>query len=202
MPVTANGHNYKHNNTMLRINHLLVATAAAVMLCLAGSDAAAQNNQNPGGQRQGGGRQRQGNFDPAQMQQRMMDRYKERLEVTDDNEWKALQPLIQKVMDARMAMGTGGGRGAFAPGGRRGGGDNNNQANATQRRGPAQANPTAEELQKAVDNKVPASELKAALNKYLDSRKSKRADLEKAQDALRAVLTARQEAIAVLAGLL
>jgi hypothetical protein len=107
-------------------------------------------------------------------------------------------------MDPRMAIGAGAGRAAFGPGGRRGGGDNNNnnQANATQRRGPAQANPTAEELQKAVDNKVPASELKAALNKYLDNRKSKRADLEKAQDALRAVLTARQEAIAVLMGLL
>lgn len=133
------------------------------------------------------------------MQQRMLERYKERLEITDDAEWKALQPLIQKVMDARMAIG-GGGRGGFGPGNRRGG--DANQANSTQRRGPAQANPAAEELQKAVDNKVPAAELKTALAKYVDYRKGKRADLEKAQDALRAVLTARQEAIAVLMGLL
>ena len=59
-----------------------------------------------------------------------------------------------------------------------------------------------EELQRAIDNKVPAPELKAALAKYLEYRKGKRADLEKAQDALRAVFTARQEAIAVLSGLL
>ena len=34
------------------------------------------------------------------MQQRMLDRYKEMLEVTDDAEWKAMQPLVKKVMDA------------------------------------------------------------------------------------------------------
>lgn len=184
---------------MRRISHLLLTGAAAVMLGLGTCHVAAQNNQNAGPQRPGGGRQRQGNFDPAQMQQRMLDRYRERLEIKDDAEWKAMQPLIQKVMEARMAVGTGG-RGAFGPGGRRGGGDN--QANSTQRRGPAQANPTAEELQKAIDNKVPAPELKAALAKYMDDRKGKRADLEKAQDALRAVLTARQEAIAAISGLL
>ena len=184
---------------MRRINHLPLTLTAAVMLALGTSHVAAQNNQNGGTQRQGGGRQRQGNFDPAQMQQRMLDRYRDRLEITDDSEWKAMQPLIQKIMEARMAMGTGG-RGAFGPGGRRGG--EGNQANTTQRRGPAQANPAAEELQKAIDNKTPAPELKATLAKYLDYRKGKRADLEKAQDALRAVLTARQEAIAVLMGLL
>ena len=184
---------------MRRIHHLLLTSAAAVMLCLGTSHVAAQNNQNGGPPRPGGGRQRQGNFDPAQMQQRMLDRYRERLEITDDAEWKAMQPLIQKIMEARMAMGTGG-RGAFGPGGRRGGAGN--QANSTQRRGPSQANPAAEELQRAIDNKVPAPELKAALAKYLEYRKGKRADLEKAQDALRAVFTARQEAIAVLSGLL
>jgi hypothetical protein len=184
---------------MRRINHLLLASAAAVMLCLGTSDVAAQNNQNAGPQRPGGGRQRQGNFDPAQMQQRMLDRYREMLEITDDAEWKAMQPLIQKVVDARMSIGTRG-RGAAGPGGRRGGGEN--QANSAQRRSPAQANPAAEELQKAIDNKAPAPELKAALTKYLEYRKGKRTDLEKAQDTLRAVLTARQEAIAALSGLL
>jgi hypothetical protein len=44
--------------------------------------------------------------------------------------------------------------------------------------------------------------MKAALAKYLGYRKGKQADLEKAQEALRTVLTARQETIAALSGLL
>ena len=62
--------------------------------------------------------------------------------------------------------------------------------------------PEAEALQKAIDNKAPNSEIKAALAKYIESRKAKQADLEKAQAELRKVLTARQEAIASLNGLL
>ena len=46
------------------------------------------------------------------------------------------------------------------------------------------------------------AEIKAALDKYLASRKAKQAELEKAQENLRKVLTARQEAIAALNGLL
>ncbi len=57
-------------------------------------------------------------------------------------------------------------------------------------------------LQKAIDAKAPAPEMKAALTKYLEYRKAKQADLDKARDALRAVLTSRQEAIATLSGLL
>jgi hypothetical protein len=57
-------------------------------------------------------------------------------------------------------------------------------------------------LQRAIDSKAPAAEIKAALAKYMEYRKSKQADLEKAQAALRAVLTSRQEAIAALSGLL
>jgi hypothetical protein len=157
-----------------------------------------QNGQNGGAQR----RQRQGNFDPAQAQQRMMARYRERLEITDDTEWNAMQPLIQKVMEARRDAGAGGrgGFGGFGRGGR--GGDGTNSANAGQRRPTPPANPAAEELQKAIDAKASSSEMKAALARFNDYRKGKRSDLEKAQDALRAVLTTRQEAIATLSGLL
>ena len=70
---------------------------AAVMSLGANQVVAQPNNGGQGG----GGRQGRGNFDPAQMQQRMMDRYKEVLEVTDDAEWQAMQPLVQKVMEAR-----------------------------------------------------------------------------------------------------
>jgi hypothetical protein len=184
---------------MSGINHLLLVSGLTLILCLSASEVMAQNNQGGGRQRQGGGRQRQGNLDPAQMQQRMLERYKERLEITDDAEWKALQPLVQKVLDARMAAASGA-RGMFGRGPRPGG--DAGQADQGQRRGLAATNPAAEALQKAIDSKAPAAQVKLELVKYLEYRKAKQAELGKAQDELRKVLTSRQEAIAVLSGLL
>src|SRR5262249_30513321 len=138
-----------------------------------------------------------GNFDAAQFRQRMMDRLKEQLEVTDDTEWKAIQPLVQSVMDARMASASGIGRGMFG-GGRRGGGDGGGNNGDQARRGPfgQPSSPEAENLQKAIDAKAPKAELKDAIAKYAEYRKTKQAELEKAQAELRKVLTVRQEAIA------
>jgi len=62
--------------------------------------------------------------------------------------------------------------------------------------------PEAEALQKAIDAKASKAELKAAMDKYVASRKAKQAELEQAQENLRKVLTSRQEAIATLNGLL
>ena len=156
---------------------------------------------NNGGQG-GGGRQGRGNFDPAQMQQQMMDRYKEVLEVTDDAEWKAMQPLVQKVMEARRDSFGGMGRGMRGPRG----GNNAQPADqqGQQRRGMfgGAPNPDADALQKAIDSKASKAEIKTALDKYLASRKAKQAAMEQAQADLRKVLTSRQEAIATLNGLL
>jgi hypothetical protein len=118
-------------------------------------------------------------FDPAQMQQRMLERYKDLLQVTDKDEWSALKPLIQKVMDARLA--------------------------ALAIRVPGQSTsglPEAEALQKCIDAKAATSEIQAALAKCVAARQKKQAELLQAQDNLRQVLTARQEAIAALNGLL
>ena len=128
-----------------------------------------------------------------------MERYRTRLELTDDSEWHAVQPLIQKVLDARTALSAG--RGGFMRGGRGGGGRGGDTTDQNQRQ-PARTNPAAEELQKAIDAKSEGPEMKAALAKYVEYRKGKQADLEKAQNSLRAVLTPRQEAIATLLGLL
>jgi hypothetical protein len=57
-------------------------------------------------------------------------------------------------------------------------------------------------LQKAINEKVSAADLKAATAQYVAARQAKQADLEKAQGELRMVLTQRQESIAMLAGLL
>ncbi len=178
---------------MIKMNRWLVMSGIAAVMSLS---AVAQDNNNTGGQ----GRQGRGNFDPAQMQQQMMERTKERLEIKDDTDWKAIQPLVQKVMDARMSSFSG--RGMF---GRNRGGDNQGDRGGDRgNRGGmfGQPSPEAEALQKAIDAKASNSELKAAVAKYVESRKAKQAELEKAQAELRKVLTVRQEAIATESGLL
>src|SRR2546423_15409259 len=99
---------------MKNMNQMLAVAGVAVALGLSAGNMAAQGR---------------GNFDPAQMRQRMMDNYKERLEVTSDAEWKIISERIEKVMDAQRETRVGGGFGRFGGGGRRGGdtpgGDNN-----------------------------------------------------------------------------
>jgi hypothetical protein len=185
---------------MMKVNQMLATGGLAVALCFGVASVLAQTAPPAGGGNQGGGRQGRGNFDPAQMQQRMMERYKEQLEITDDAEWKVIQPLVQKVWDARMATMSGMGRGMF---GRRGGpGGGGTDTGNTQRSTTASQNPDADALQKAIDAKASNAEMKTALTKFAASRKVKQAELEKAQDALRKVLSVRQEAIASMNGLL
>ena len=147
----------------------------------------------------GGGGGRGGNFDPAQFQQQMMERFKERLEMTNDDEWVAVQGLIQKVMDTRRATMSG-----MGFGGRRGGGGGGDTPGRNGGRGGFNAppSPEAEDLQKALDAKASPDELKAKMAKLRDSRKAKEVALTKAQEDLRKVLTVRQEATAVSMGLL
>ena len=147
------------------------------------------------GDQQGGGRGGFGNMSPEERAKFFADRTKEQLEITDETEWKALEPLVTKVNDARMAA-FAGGRGFGGRGGR--GGDQGGGGNFPG----APANLERDALQKAIDAKAPNAELKAALDKYAASRKAKQAELEKAQANLRKVLTPRQEALAALNGLL
>jgi hypothetical protein len=100
-----------------------------------------------------------------------------------------------------------GGRGGdnAAPGDRGGrGGDNAAQGGGSggRRGGFGQPNPDLEAVQKAIDAKASADELKAALAKYRASQADKRAKLEKAQEELKQVLNARREAVCVTLGLL
>jgi len=137
----------------------------------------------------------------------MMDNYRERLEIKGDDEWKAIQPLIVKVMDARRDVGFGGGFGRGGGGRRGGGGNNDAQANGNNqgaRRGfpGGEPSPEAEELQKAIDANASKEELKTKLAKVREARKDKEAKLAKAQEDLKKVLTVKQEATSVLMGLL
>ena len=180
---------------MKTFNQLSVVACAAFVMLLSANPAAAQQGQ--------GGR---GNFE--EFRQRRMNEYREKLEIKGDDEWKAIQPLIEKVSDARMAVAVGGGFGfGRGGGGRRGGGNNDAQANGNNQGGRrgfpgGEPGPEAEELQKAIDSNASKEELKSKLAKLRDARKDKEAKLAKAQEDLRKVLTLKQEATAVLMGLL
>jgi hypothetical protein len=181
---------------------LFAMLAMAVALCVSADSMFAQQDNGGGG---GGRRNRGGgggggfgggggNFDPAQFQQRMMDRYKEDLGFTNDTEWAAVEPLVQKVSEARMDS-MRGGFGGFRRGGPGGPGGGGGAFGG-------QTDPDREALQQAIDNNAPAAQVKTLLDKYRSSEKAKQAKLESAQADLKKVLTQKQEAAAVLAGLL
>lgn len=147
----------------------------------------------------------QGNFDPAQMRERQLERHRERIEVKSDDDWKKLEPIIGKVMDAQRDARSGIGFGGFGGrGGRDGaaGGNAGGNQGGNRNRGGGQSTPEVTELQKALDDKASIEDVKAKLAKVREARKAKEAALEKAQDELRKALSPRQEAGAVLAGLL
>ena len=144
-----------------------------------------------------------GNFDPEQARQRMMERLREQFEVKDDAEWKLISERITKVMDAQRATRSFAGMGGFGGGRRGGGGGGGDQGGRGGRGGfGGEPNPDVEALQKAVEDKAPADQIKAKLAKVREDRKAADAKLESAQDELKKVLSVRQEAVAVMAGLL
>ena len=195
---------------MKRLNQVLAVASVAAVLSLSAGSLIAQDQQTPPPAGQGGGGGGRGNFDPAQMRQRMMDRYKEQLDVTDDAEWKVISGLIEKVTTARRetgggfgGFGRGGGPGGGGPGGPGGGGAGGGAGGGGGRGGfGGQQLPEAEALQKAIEAKASNDEIKTKLAKYRDARKVKEVSLEKAQEELRKILSVKQEAAAVLAGLL
>lgn len=170
------------------MSRLMTVVVAMGVMMLAGSAL----GQAQGGGGQNGGRGGRGNFDPAQMRQRMMDSYKERLGASDD-EMKVIGPKLEKVMTAQREIGGGGMFGGR--GGR--GGPGGDQAPTTAV-GKAQ-----QELQQALDNKdTPAPTIAKKLEALRTARVAAEAELTKAQAELKEVLTQRQEAVLVMRGTL
>jgi Spy/CpxP family protein refolding chaperone len=200
----------------MKLNRIFTMCAVAAALVLtAGSTFAQDNangngngngnangNENGGGQRRnrqgGGGGFGGGNFDPAQMQQRIMDNVRDQLNFTNDTDWAAVQPLVQKVLDTRRDVGFGNMRGLFGrprgQGGQGGGGGGRGGFGG-------QPGPEQEALQNALDADAPAAQIKDLLAKYKASQQAKQSKYEAAQDALKSVLTSKQEAQAYLLGL-
>jgi hypothetical protein len=147
-----------------------------------------------------------GQRDPEQMRQRMeqfrqqmADRMKQELGVNDE-EWKVLQPKIEKVQTlARQSRG--GGMGPMGGFGRRG---PRPGAEADANR-PLQTelDKKVAELRKILENKeAKPEEIKPALAALREVRAKAKAELEAAQKELRDIITVGQEARLVLMGVL
>jgi hypothetical protein len=178
--------------TMKNLNQLL--TVALVVMGLGRPNALAQQPPD------------WANMDPQQIQQqiqqRMMDNFRERLVVTNDAEWGVIEERLSKIVRLRMGimfsgMGLMGGMRFGGPGGGNGTGGGLGGFP-----GLGQPDPDAENLQKTIESNAPSAQIKSALAKLRETRKQKRAELAKAQEELRNVLTVRQEATLVLSGML
>lgn len=163
---------------------------------------AAPNDQNGGRRQRGGdnanggdngGKGGRGNFDPAQMQERL----REQFGVTDDAEWTLISERLTKLSEIRRSAGGGMGRGG--PGGP--GGGPGGPSSRGGRGGPS-GNPEQDSLRAAITEKLPDAEVKSRLERLREVRKQNEAKVAKAQEELRAVLSVRQEAVAVMFGLL
>lgn len=203
------------------VRFLLPVCTARTALVLAGVlvSAAGLSAQTPAAGEDGGRRRRPADagterrqMSPQDMQARMLTAIRDRLEITDDEEWKLISERIAKVQEIRRTSGAGGGPVAGMMFGGRGGpggpggapGAPGPQGGPPGRGGvrPGGANPEVTALTTALREKLPDAEIKARLDRVRELRKASEAQLVKAQEELRAVLTIRQEAMAVVFGLL
>jgi hypothetical protein len=211
----------RHQIRLFGLVGLMGAVSASLLAqdTKAGADAQGGRRRNAAAAEAGaergerGARGDRGNMTPQDMQARLLTALRERLEVTDDEEWKVISDRVAKVSELRRATGGGapmfgafGGRGG-PPGGGQGGpaGPGGTGGDARGGRGPGRGpggSPELAALSTAVRDKLPDAEIKSRLDRLRETRKDSEAKLTKAQEELRAVLSVRQEAVAVVFGLL
>ena len=176
-------------NTLIKSLSLLVVTAVFAGVTVDISAQERDRNRDRGGDRGGRDRGQRGEWDRSQIMDRIMDRYRENLGFSVA-EWKVVQPKVQAVMDNRIS-GASGMMSMFG-GSRRGrGGDSSTEKT-----------PTSELRDLLEKEDASKGDIKAKLAAYRADRKAREAKLKKAQEDLRQFLTIKQEAQAVLAGLL
>jgi hypothetical protein len=209
----------------MNIKGLLALAGVTLALALGAGRVEAQGGGFGGGGGGGGGFGGPGGgrgFDPSQLRDTMLQNARDQLEVKDDAEWKVIGDQVSKVLDAQQGAingsakiltllrrnnnnGNGNGNGGFGNGNGNGGGQNAGQARRAGGMGGlfgAASTPEDEALQSAIDRGASPAELKTAIQKVEAVRKQKQDALDKAHADLRALLTPRQEAIAITLGLL
>jgi hypothetical protein len=203
---------------MKKLNQILLFSSVALALVLStalvrGQPGAGNGGANYGGNRgganyggggnfnNGGGRQ---GFDMSQVISQFIPQlaagFRQQLSVTNDDDWNAIEPRLEKAVKLKIevllsgldalpsALGaSGGGMGGMGGMGVMG-------MMSMMGIGNGMTDPTLDALQQALDGNAPAAEVKAAMAKVRDSRQQKRAELAKAQQDLKDILTTRQEA--------
>ena len=212
-------------SSVLELPRRVALTTTALLVLITSSAFAQDNDATAPGQRRErpeGGERR--SFDPSAMRDRMLDFLRQRLEITDDAEWDIIKERIAKVTELRQssgdnpagsmralaAIGGGGGApgagerdGANANGGNGGGPGGGPGGNFRQRGGREGAvPPETVALVQALRSQSSEAEIISRLAKLRAARQLEAVVLAQAQEDLRIVLTPRQEAIAVIAGLL
>lgn len=147
----------------------------------------------------GGGR---GNFDPSQMQERLLSALRDRMDVKDDAEWSVISDRVTKINDLRQQTMGGGNIGQLLRNRDNTNGGGNGGGNNFGGRGARGGSPEMQALMQGLNDNLPDAEIKARLERLQAVRKTAADQLAKAQEELRAVLTIRQEAVAVMFGLL
>lgn len=159
----------------------------------------------PGGM--GGGMGGRGNFDPEQMAQMQAQRMQEQLGITAE-EWVAIGPRVEKVQGLQQDLqratggrGRGGMMGAMGGGGRAGRG--NRGATAAAEGEQSEIQQKLQALMTTLQSDSPSSDtITKQLTELRQAKEKVKQELVKAQAALKEVLSVRQEANAVVNGLL
>jgi len=135
---------------------------------------------------------RSGKPSPADAQARSLDRLREKLDVPDDTEWALMTERISKIDEIRRTLWTSAAnvRGATTA------------ADKGKRAGGTSGNPERDALRAAVSDNLPDAEIKSRLARAHEIHRQNEKRLAEAQADLRAILSIRQEAVAVMAGLL
>ena len=171
-----------------KLTQMLFAVLACAFISVAAVRAEDAPPANPGGG--GGGR---GNFDPAKMREMMQTRLKEQMGATDD-EWKALQPKVEELQKVQEST-----RGSMRSLFRRPGGSTPPADDATK----TDIQRKTDALKALVDAKdSDPKAIQDALKALRDEREKNKTATKKAQDGLKELLTAKQEAILVMYGML
>jgi hypothetical protein len=141
-------------------------------------------------------------WDKSKTRTKMLERYHKKLEVTDDAEWSVIQKRLESVLWAEHEL-----QAALAAGQHKSHPSKSSASSmATNGRGqPARSFDGEEDiraLQQSVEGKAAAQEIKPRLARVRELLKVRQEKLANAREELRAVLSSRQEAIALLSGLL
>ena len=172
----------------------LLLGALAVPFAMAQDNSAQQQQGDRGGDRGRGGPGGGGNFDPAAMRQRALDRIKEQMGVTNEDEWKVIQAKLEPVMTKQREV-MGGMFGGFGGGRGRGGDDANRQRGAVEQ--------ASRDLRTLLEDKAASEDqIKQKLTAFREARDKARTELASAQKELKEILMPRQEAVLVSSGML